>query len=554
MIYNQRFGLSLSLIFGILAPSIATAAKSICHTSSAPSANHIGACADRRLPKNRTRNLYRSSIHLECSSDVDHFIRTAQPFTTKDKSQTAVIEEWLWLSEENDRDKMQKWRQEHEGLIQWKGNLPYTTIEMWSWEDCVLGYDAGCPWEERWVDQPVYNKDGKQTGTKRVKERYQPPCYHDETQHESRHCSDELMTFDAEFVRPSRVDGEPAVDSDGRKFAGYVWNPRSKGYYDVLPNKYDLLPGEIEDVQIYSNSFLGNVIIPIAKVGDAWNQYKFDLNLVNHGASASCEMRRHFNLADLHLKARVFAEDRIIGKATPNAFRAGGMDAQGNKTDSLAFNIEYLNGKTTVRTNPYELRLVDTSSFIIEAMSRQSRQAIADREAEKLARGEGSNTTPDERKQAEEQSEVLGGGGFNKDTRVRVKLWEIRDYARDIRLDKLYTDGARANRGSYYLIPLDKQDSLYEIMGMTHHLKPGRAYQLTVAMYNHGVPFYRKENSGINALEGWYSGELPIDFSTPAEMTDERGFFEKYVVDHANASTTEKWQNIWSLLTGWMRK
>ncbi|MBP7844900.1 MAG: hypothetical protein KA116_08795 [Proteobacteria bacterium] len=529
------------------------AADNICSTHSRASGNIRGACGDRTLPANKTRNLHRNSVRLECSSEVDHFMRSPEPFSFKDSTQKATIDEWLWLEEEGDRVKMQNWRHAHSKIPMWKGTIPYDTIEKWTWEDCVLGYDLSCPEHTRYVQKPVYNDKGKQTGTKTVAEKYRPACYHDENQSESRHCSSEQMLFDSEFIRPSVDKNTVAVDSEGNQFPGYTWNPSSPDYYDVIPSKYDLLPGEVEDVQIYSNASLSTTIAPTVKIGDAWNTYNFRISLVGHGASTSCEMRRYYNKPDLHLKVRVLTEKRMLGKKTPNAFRAYGLDSEGNHTPPLNFNLETNSKGKEIRTNPYQLSLVDTSSFVVEAMARQSRKSSADRELEKAANGEGSSTTKAEKKELAEQSEKRG---FYKDTRIRVKLIEVKGMlVRDIRLDKLYTNSADATRGSFYLIPLEEgADSLYKIMGFEHHLKPSQNYKISVAMYNHGVPFYKKEGTGIDALEGWYSDELPMPFTTHTEMKDKRGFVERYVIDHANATTSEKWKDIWSLITfEWLR-
>ena len=253
------------------------------------------------------------------------------------------------------------------------------------------------------------------------------------------------------------------------------------------------------------------------------------------------------------MKVRVITEKRRLGKKTPNAFRAYGLDSEGNHTPPLNFNLETNSKGKEIRTNPYQLSLVDTSSFVVEAMARQSRKSSADRELEKAANGEGSSTTKAEKKELAEQSEKRG---FYKDTRIRVKLIEVKGMlVRDIRLDKLYTNSADATRGSFYLIPLEEgADSLYKIMGFEHHLKPSQNYKISVAMYNHGVPFYKKEGTGIDALEGWYSDELPMPFTTHTEMNDKRGFVERYVIDHDNATTSEKWKDIWSLITfEWLR-
>jgi hypothetical protein len=560
----MRF-LKLGILVAVALSHTLLLANNVCTTRSRARGGIRGACGDRTLPADRTRNLHSNSIRLECSSEVDHYVRTPDPFVMNTKSVQEVVDEWLWAEEEDNPYKMQAWLHEHNKIPRWKGVIPYDTIEKWAWEDCVFGLDSSCPIEVKTRTVTRTDSEGK-TYTETETYTEQPPCWHDETRYESRHCSSERMTFDSEFIRPSTDPNTAAKDSDAGHpgHANYWWNPSHPDYYDVLPSKYDLLPGEVEDVQIYSNASMSTRIEPTTKVGDAWNDYRFKHEIVGQGSSTSCEMRAPYNLPPLHLKVDIFTEKRKMGKKSPNALRAGGRDSEGNATDPLAFNQEADRAGNLMRTEPYELRLVDTSAFIVEAMARQSRKDTAAREAAKLEAGEGSNSTFEERKKVAELNQKLEEArqqkkskkkSFYKETRVRVKLWEVTGFAsRNIRLDKLYRTSAEIARADHYMVPLDEgADTLYKLGGIPHHLKPGYKYRLTVAMYNHGVPFYRQEGTGIDALESWYSDEIPLDFATPKAMKDERGVFER-IVDHYNGSSAEKASNWWSVFTfKWMR-
>ena len=94
-----------------------------------------GACGDRQLPSDRIRQV--RNVHLECGSGVDHYVRTATDFD---------YSTWSKLEKLGEREDMQKLRQ-NEAVPQWKGQIPYATIEVWDWTDWVYGANPVCGYD-----------------------------------------------------------------------------------------------------------------------------------------------------------------------------------------------------------------------------------------------------------------------------------------------------------------------------------------------------------------------------------------------------------------------
>src|SRR5690606_30791958 len=113
-----------------------------------------------------------------------------------------------------------------------------------------------------------YDDDGNAITETRMRS-----CLHDEARHETRHCSDEVMNYEANYERPDLNVWGPGTSADDRGI-----DPL-KRYHDIIPNKYDLLPGETESIQIYNTS--GNFSLfdsgstslePYVEFGDPWNK------------------------------------------------------------------------------------------------------------------------------------------------------------------------------------------------------------------------------------------------------------------------------------------
>lgn len=465
-----------------------------------------GVCGNRQLPSDKVRNL--RGLRLECGSGVDHYVRTFIPFNYK---------MWKYYESES-REEMQAFRLK-EAPIQWSGSIPYETTEVWQWTDCVYGADPVCGYHKECHTerQCSTNSEGKETCQDvEVCVDVMNNCYHDEDQSEARYCSTERFDFEASFSKP-----------------GKDWKPGAKGYYDVIPNKYDLLPGEVEDVQVFANSGRSTSVRPSVEIGDAWNKYNPDIVIHQTGSgSASCRYNQ-----PLSAKVTIHTQERIYGKTTPNAMRIP-VDARGQEKNPLQWleaSKVKANGEAT-KAKPRNIQLMDVSHTMISAMARQSRKFDTIREEAKVAAGKGGTQSADEYTKNKGKAEE---SGFWKSTNVRVRLKEFTGWAsRDIRpTHNLYMDGNSADENGIYdlgLIGGSCETDLYRASGPFNDdwycgtavdLKKKKKYKMLVSMYQEGVPFYKQGSS--NKSDGAYSKELQINFIT--EDLDERGLKQRFL-------------------------
>ena len=263
-------------------------------------------CEGMYLPSDKVRNYHANSHQLECSSTADHFIRRPQKYD---------FAAWnkLRKSGEDGQQKAFKMRQSLPDIA-WQGTIPYTTIETWSWEDCVYGSNATeCGTHEECSTVTTTTTDAQGNETTReeeVCEEVANSCWYDEVQYASFQCSNEIMRFTASFLR------DPS------------WTLSSDKYALFIPNKYDLLPGELEDVQVYNTSSRGTRLTPSVQVGDAWNKY--DLSQISgSGVGAACRQN-----SDYKIDVKIGTIDRLTDKPSPNAFKIP-TNVKGQEVDSL---------------------------------------------------------------------------------------------------------------------------------------------------------------------------------------------------------------------------
>lgn len=476
-----------------------------------------GVCGTRQLPRDRVRKL--RNLRLECTSATQHYIRTPMPFDIDKWREAELLDK--------DRDLMQKIGQE-QPKIQWGGTLIYETIEAWDWTDWVYGQDPVCGYDAI-TTTSTDSKGNTTTSTTYVMR----SCWHDEDRSEARNCSTETMPYTAEFVRPSLAE----------------WSPKNPEYYDILPNKYDLLPGEAEDVQVFSNKRQSAEIAPKIQVNDAWNEYATDVTLDGRGAVAACRFNQ-----TLRLHARVHTVKRLQ-RATPNAFRAP-VDPFGREVESLGW-LESINKKNeTVRTRPREMRLMDASEVMIAALARTTRSADTEIEKARQETNAGRTTDPDKLRNFERKR------GFWKDTNVRIRFYKIEPLGRDIKVSPhLYTRGAEASDRGNYKIDLESiyrgssafSDEFWK--GIRIGLEPNRRFVFYVAMFQKGVPFYAQDcddpnyknhwncRLGLRGENSWYSKELPIRFKSDPYY-DDRPALQKL----SNWQSKPLWRKVWDLV------
>lgn len=478
-----------------------------------------GVCGGRPLPSGKTRE-WRNHI-LVCSQNASHFLREAVWLPEEDRKEWSRLNRLARVSDSvENRKKMQLIGRKLPD-IKWTGQILYETVEHWDWTDWVYGADPSCGYDEH-EDCTTDSQGRKHCHTVRTMR----SCWHDEDQHESRHCSNEVMPYESEFLRPNLSHWGPSGVSD------------SKGkYYDELPNKYDLLPGESEDIQIYNTGggvegffYSGNqTMVPYVVIGDAWNKYEVNV----HPNKMACV----FGGGGYRLKVAISTEHRIK-KRSPNPFRAP-VNRFGKEIEAVQWDLN--NG---VRVSPYEVKLSDASAVMIQSIARNSRAfgkagEIAEAEAEASRRVQDTSAEKVKENNTRLFDSKSDDDGFDKDTNLRLRLIKILPrLQRDVRTTaNLYGRGAEMGKGAtadHYEIELSEfwhasgpfNDKWWH--GITARVEPGYKYEFRVSMYQKGVPFYyQEEDFTIGGEDNWFSKELPIPFEVPANATDLRSGTQK---------------------------
>ncbi|MBL7664398.1 MAG: hypothetical protein JNM93_04650 [Bacteriovoracaceae bacterium] len=478
----------------------------------------------RTLPRDRVRNS--SDKRLECTGNVDNYIRLPQ----KELS----FFEWADNVKYDRKEAYTKKRQIP--LITHAGTVPYQTVEVWEYEECetvTSSFECGSHLDEECHQVDDYDKEGKRTGSHQECHMvsHANTCDIDVTHTTSLDCSYETMKYSWEFVRPTEVE----------------WNLDSEGYVDAIPNKYDLLPGEVEAVQTYNNGTRSRVMSPHLAIGDAWNEYNLkDVKLT----SGSTECLQDANLG---IHARIITVKRDRTKATPNAFRLP-IDWEGNAMEALLWQADKNDeGLDVAKAIPWKLRLDDTSGAMISLMAAQSRENAA---REQVKYEEGENHNPADQKA---DTESKKDKAFWKNTQVRVRLFEDPSYWWEVHWNDLHTNDGEAIVPNLHMLSNNEEtqvSDLWEIVIYNPtepdknifddgYLKPKRKYKLKVSMYQRGVGLY-KQSCEDDPEAGWwscgwpikqlgwgrnekhyFSKDLEINFTAP-ENYDKRGGWDKY--------------------------
>jgi hypothetical protein len=533
---------TLLVVFGITSVASANYSGNRCSTTSSGSVASL--CSGRVIPASKARNFHRGSQKMLCSSNVDHYIRRPQKFD---------FTKWSTHVQNNQADQAFQYRRSLPA-IQWKGAVPFTTVEAWTWESCdyvTSSFHCGTTTKTRTYDCSYTTPrscDAKNrcTGGNRVSktctETYQDPnsCHADISQSEQWACSNEIMTYNAEYVRPDEKS----------------WNPKTPGFKDAIPNKYDLLPGEVEDVQVSNNASFETSVSPQITVGDAWNKYQFSKSINGTTAVACVENGKY------HAEIKVITQERIPSKKTPNAFRLP-HDAHGKKINAIegepvalepsgSFTVEKVNEQNYIAGKPSALMLDDTSSSMMSLIAEQSRKN-APREQAKEQLGLGTN---------KDGSDDKKDPGFFKFTKVKVEMisnnrywWNTTSTERiivddidavqmDFRAFSNNQDIAYSDLWKIVLNdPQKKGNNIYMVGESSERtLRPNQDYILKVSMYQKGAKdFYKQDcEEDKNAWDckwwalffkrsekDYYSDSLDVHFKTPEKMKDQRGFGRK---------------------------
>lgn len=356
-------------------------------------------------------------------------------------------------------------------------------------------------------------------------------CEWEEMQTGQRECSTETLKYNVSFAKPNTYDPN--------------WKPGQKGsgYHDLLPNKYDLLPGEWEKYTLTINAGrqdeiygmgLSTSIHPKLTFENQWNEYQVRFNQDEFACRKG---------ANIEVKADVFTQHRIVRKA-PNALIPA-VDGQ-NRDRSLERGQFFLPNGHVSLLRPIKIHVIDASNETMMVASRQSRQ-FKDLDSNAIV--------TDAKEDRPVKQATAQDVGFLKNTLLKVKLIEKGNCFGEN--DKVFSDvldtssaltkGAKDN----LYVPLDGTDpsveSFYKPLGVVGkvlsylpgkpldlQLNPGREYEFHVSMQQQGLPFY--ENGCKNGAKtcdqndvnpAMYSEELVIKFVAD-DQYDQRSFLQRF--------------------------
>jgi hypothetical protein len=445
------------------------------------------------------------------------------------------------------RQQMQQIWQTDATKVEWAGSIPYETVEAWDWTACEYGPAA----DPCGVDHVKVGTRDVQVGTKKngdpiyrkedVYEDRVRSCWHDVDQTERRECSVEEMKFNAHFRRPSPSEWGPHLKG----------SKKGEGYYDIIPNKYDLLPGEVEDVQIFNTkgsvfSSASEVLQPAVEIGDAWNNYDTS-RITSRDGTLYCKYNKTYTI-DVEIETI----KRRTDKKTPNAFRSP-VDEYGKTLEPIRWlEVQSRSGKYINRGEPVRILLSDASASVIASMAKQSRkfsediekaQAEVDREQrEAKAEAGKKNLRVEPVKKMSKKDQKNQKAKFHRNTLVRVRLFEDVWLGRPIfrTQEVIWSSGEMQVPGriGQYEIRFDTQDpekypyrskapyGLDPLLGQLHFaFRPKKNYYYEISMFQEGVDFYRQEDG---VFTDKFSKPLKLNFKIQ-DIVDQRSFVQKFL-------------------------
>ena len=354
-------------------------------------------------------------------------------------------------------------------------------------------------------------------------------CTWPETRSETRACKNHKVKYDFEFAkdqnwRPGFVD---------RSDAGV------RSYNDILPNRYDLLPGEKEEIFVYANTGISTTVKPKIVIKNGlpghdknWNEYSYRIE----PEVVRCQfgMQPQFKLS-------VLTEGRIQQPA-PNPL---------TYDKSTVFEFD----STGAKNRPMSLVLMDNSR------ETELKAAENSRNFPRL-QGEGEH---DPNALYQDNGVPLKGasssGGYWQESRFKLQLFRKDKWGRDVRVtvkpESYSYDQIDVFRDTL-TISLEGKDGtdrfyrpggpmewmfgrLYKMFNA--ELTPGREYFVRVKVVSRGLPFYESGCQdgkaicqGENGDDEAYSDALDIPFIAK-EKIDGRSMFRRF----------KDWQEIWMI-------
>ncbi|HEX4925930.1 MAG TPA: hypothetical protein VFV50_17690, partial [Bdellovibrionales bacterium] len=299
-------------------------------------------------------------------------------------------------------------------------------------------------------------------------------CTWFETRNVSRFCENQTMTYSVQYAKDPK------------------WNPSHPQYIDILPNKWDLLPGETESVTALSNLGVTRTMTPQLVIENAWNKYQTFVA----PARLSCKLgARHDVKIEVHTDGR-------LKRKSPNA-----LAVPADETKPLQFETatRTIKGKTPYVGNgkPYRMNLQDTSRATVLMAAKQSR---------KYARPEGAPEADPNAKTNVVESKYAEGSVFNQgfwaDTNFRLQMFRYDKWGRKVKMNlplKFSSQNKADVLGDKIEISLTGNEGLenfYRGTGPVEwllgavwtrtgvQLTPGTKYTIQVRMLQRGLWFY----------------------------------------------------------------
>ena len=398
------------------------------------------------------------------------------------------------------------------------------------------GPDCGYDSEVYYEPVSYTDSDGNIRSKEEMRTRDVPrSCYIDVAHTEYDYCSTEEMKYSAKFVRPDKNS----------------WKPGVPGYYDQIPLKYDLLPGESEIVQTYSTTAnYTSSLSPEVQIPGGWNEYSF--NVSRRGFA--CEQLRAKGLSPYEFSAEIHTVKRNLGKKSPNAFKLP-VDFEGNPLEAILWSNDVdKKGIEHSKAYPKGIQLIDTAGDMVRKMAEQSRAnesyEVAKYKKRKITNADGV-----------EVNDLKSDDKFFKNTKVKVVIKDVNKFWFDNEFGRIYNEDVDTVQASMNIISEDQdiarsdlwlinlagreknKDDIYE----GWNLKPNKDdYIIEVSMYQKGVPFYKQACADLKKPPFWacngivrgiglgrqdrhvYSEPLMIAIPQTSDY-DKRGFFKKFI-------------------------
>ena len=376
-------------------------------------------------------------------------------------------------------------------------------------------------------------------------EEYQGTCYTqmvdecewEETHNETRACPDGTIIYNISYNKPDAS-----------------WAPGKSGYYDILPNKYDLLPGEWETLTLTTNNGQSDKMFGRGRAGlikadldidEPWNTYQiqyYNGDVIADSGQYACQYDR-----PIDIKAKVTTVERIVREA-PNTLSVP-KDSLG-KERPFDITLYHLDGQDDpVRERPDKMMLKDESTDTVTMAARLSRKFEGlDPQAVKTAV-----------KSSQTAVTIADNPGFYKSTMVKVRLIQEQNCFGEP--NKVYTDTLATTskfiraEDDKLVIPLDGSQgnvpSLYQPIGyiaktmervfgkIDMQFQPGAQYDFQVSTLQEGMPFYKN---------GCKNGSRNCDMKDVNPEMFSKVLHVKFVADPRvdRRSWLQKWDSFYS--------